>query len=145
MLGREKCRSAYELGRLAASLSHAAGLGTAGAAKAAGIAHVRKGARPAELVDRLMVSALIEARSCERFKLLAEACEERELARLYRGLWTSEHGHYRTFNGLAEQIQERGMVEKRWEQMFEAEAKIMERQPPGARMHSGIAAEGQRD
>src|SRR5947208_9675366 len=44
---------------------------------------VRKGQGPAELVDRLMISALIEARSCERFKLLADACEDRELKKLY--------------------------------------------------------------
>src|SRR5829696_9056156 len=46
---------------------------------------VRMGAGPAELVDRLMSSALIEARSCERFKLLADACDDKELAKLYRG------------------------------------------------------------
>jgi tRNA-(ms[2]io[6]A)-hydroxylase len=98
---------------------------------------VRKGAGPVELVDRLMVSALIEARSCERFKLLAGACEDRELARLYRGLWASEHGHYRTFIQLAEQIQPRELVGRRWEQMLDAEANIMKEQPPGPRMHSG--------
>ena len=65
---------------------------------------VRMGAGTGELVDRLMVSALIEARSCERFKLLAEACDDKELAKLYRGLWASEHGHYRTFIQLAEGV-----------------------------------------
>lgn len=99
---------------------------------------VRMGRGPAELVDRLMVSALIEARSCERFKLLAEACKDAPLAKLYRGLWASEHGHYRTFVQLAEQIENREEVEKRWEQMLEAEAKIIRNQPPGARMHSGV-------
>src|SRR4051812_28373906 len=67
---------------------------------------VRMGTGPGELVDRLMISALIEARSCERFKLLADAVGDpstssgrgdKELAKLYRGLWASEHGHYRTF------------------------------------------------
>src|SRR2546421_11607482 len=58
---------------------------------------VRKGHGPDELVNRLMISALIEARSCERFKLLADACEDRELHALYKNLWASEHGHYRTF------------------------------------------------
>ena len=53
---------------------------------------VRKGEGRDELVDRLMVSALIEARSCERFKLLADTCDDVELAKLYRGLWGSEHG-----------------------------------------------------
>src|SRR3954453_9851080 len=51
---------------------------------------VRQGTGPGELVDRLVVSALIEARSCERFKLLGEACDDAELRKLYRGLWASE-------------------------------------------------------
>src|SRR5215204_4080981 len=55
---------------------------------------VRKGTGPGELVDRLMISALIEARSCERFWLLGEVVEDAELRKLYRGLWASEHGHY---------------------------------------------------
>jgi len=80
---------------------------------------VRMGFGPAELVDRLMVSALIEARSCERFKLLGEACEDPELAKLYRGLWASEHGHYRTFLQLAEEIQPPDQVAKRWDQILD--------------------------
>jgi tRNA 2-(methylsulfanyl)-N6-isopentenyladenosine37 hydroxylase len=100
---------------------------------------VRMGAGPAELVDRLIVSALIEARSCERFKLLAEASpKDAELTKLYRGLWASEHGHYRSFLQLAGQIQETALVSLRWEQMLEAEAKIAATQEPGPRMHSGI-------
>jgi tRNA-(ms[2]io[6]A)-hydroxylase len=115
---------------------------------------VRMGTGPGELVDRLMISALIEARSCERFKLLAEACDpstsstrlnspksgqgDKELAKLYRGLWASEHGHYRTFIQLAEQIQPEKLVAKRWDEMLDAEAEIIERQPPGPRMHSGV-------
>src|SRR3954470_3533729 len=51
---------------------------------------VRKGQGPAELIDRLMIFALIEARSCERFNLLASICKDQELARLYQGLWASE-------------------------------------------------------
>jgi len=103
---------------------------------------VRMGRGPAELVDRLMVSALIEARSCERFKLLAEECEDAQLAKLYKGLWASEHGHYRTFIQLAEQIQDPEAVAKRWDQMLNAEAKIIADQPPGARMHSGLESVG---
>src|SRR5437773_589118 len=95
---------------------------------------VRKGQGPAELVDRLMISALIEARSCERFKLLADACEDRELKKLYQDLWASEHGHYRTFIQLAEQILPPSEVGKRWDQMLDAEAKIIRNQPPGPRM-----------
>ncbi len=78
---------------------------------------VRRGRGTEELVDRLMISALIEARSCERFRLLGEACggaeaglHDAQLAKLYRGLWASEHGHYRTFLQLAEQILPAGRV-----------------------------------
>src|SRR6476659_7136914 len=54
---------------------------------------VRKGRGSEELVDRLMISSLIEARSCERFKLLGDVVEDdRELQKLYRRLWASEHG-----------------------------------------------------
>src|SRR3954468_6298132 len=66
---------------------------------------VRRGRGTEELVDRLMISAPIEARSCERFKLLADHLEtsgtDAELLKLYRGLWASEHGHYLTFIDLA--------------------------------------------
>ena len=94
-----------------------------------------------------MVSALIEARSCERFKLLANHLKsaseqnlptsDRELAKLYLGLWASEHGHYRTFIQLAEAIQPEKLVSARWNQMLDAEARIIAHQPIGARMHSG--------
>ena len=102
---------------------------------------VRRGAGPGELVDRLMVSALIEARSCERFLLLGESCEDDpELRKLYRGLWASEHGHYRTFVQLAEEIEAPEKVAKRWDEMLDAEAGIIERQAPGPRMHSSCGA-----
>src|SRR3982751_5549248 len=87
---------------------------------------VRKGQGPNELIDRLMISALIEARSCERFNLLALTCNDRELSKLYQGLWASEHGHYRTFIQLAEQIQPSDVVARRWEQMLDAEARIIQ-------------------
>ena len=99
---------------------------------------VRRGLGPEELVDRLMVSSLIEARSCERFKLLAEVCDDKELARLYKGLWASEHGHYLSFIQLAEQILPEEKVAKRWDFMLNAEAKIIQEQPTGPRMHSSV-------
>src|SRR5215212_5713853 len=93
---------------------------------------VRQGQGRDELVDRLLVSALIEARSCERFKLLGEACaEDGELRKLYRGLWASEHGHYRTFLQLAEEIEPPADVSRRWDELLDAEASIIVRQPPG--------------
>ena len=100
---------------------------------------VRRGKGKEELVDRLMISALIEARSCERFRLLADTVEDdAELAKLYKALWASEHGHYRTFIDLAEQILPSNEVEQRWQQMLRDEAKLIQRQSPGPRMHGGI-------
>jgi len=100
---------------------------------------VRKGRGSEELVDRLMISSLIEARSCERFKLLGDVVDDdRELQKLYRGLWASEHGHYLSFIQLAEQILPADIVEKRWNQMLDAEAKIIQSQARGPRMHSGV-------
>lgn len=101
---------------------------------------VRRGKGSEELVDRLMISSLIEARSCERFKLLAEECEgDAELKKLYRALWASEHGHYLSFIQLTEQVLPEKAVAKRWGEMLDAEAKIIQSQPPGPRMHSGAA------
>lgn len=99
---------------------------------------VRKGTGPNELMDRLMVSALIEARSCERFLTLAENCEDKILAKLYRSLWASEHGHYRMFLQLATEILPQKQVDTRWTFMLKQEAKILNAQPPGPRMHSGV-------
>jgi tRNA 2-(methylsulfanyl)-N6-isopentenyladenosine37 hydroxylase len=92
------------------------------------------------LVDRLLVSSLIEARSCERFHLLGQAIRETdlELGKLYRGLWASEHGHYLSFLQLAQQLLPTDEVETRWEVMLGEEGKIIQSQPPGARMHSGL-------
>lgn len=104
---------------------------------------VRMGTGPGELIDRLMISALIEARSCERFKLLADECSDKELAKLYRGLWASEHGHYRTFIQLAERILPEKVVARRWGEMLDAEARIIQSQSPGPRMHSGLSGEGE--
>ena len=102
---------------------------------------VRKGRGTDELIDRLMISSLIEARSCERFQLLGEAAaDDPELRKLYRNLWASEHGHYLSFIQLAEQIQPEKQVAQRWDQMLDLEAALIQRQPPGPRMHGGAAA-----
>ncbi|MAD77770.1 MAG: hypothetical protein CMJ51_00180 [Planctomycetaceae bacterium] len=95
-----------------------------------------------ETIDRLMVSALIEARSCERFEILSRCCPEEALAKVYRGLWASEKGHYLSFIDLARQVaartDEADSVEVRWSAMLEAEARIITAQRPGPRMHSWI-------
>ena len=100
---------------------------------------IRSGGEP-ETIDRLMVSALIEARSCERFEILSRRCPEEALAKVYRALWASEKGHYLSFIDLARQVAARtgdeDEVERRWAEMLDREAEIVVRQRPGPRMHS---------
>lgn len=95
----------------------------------------RKG-ETTEIVDRLMVSALIELRSCERFAVLAAASEDAELAAFYRALFASEMGHYKLFLRLAHKIGPKEDTGARWEQLLTAEAEILSDQPPGPRIHS---------
>lgn len=102
---------------------------------------VRMGEGPLELMDRLMISALIESRSCERFELLSRNCADAELARLYAGLWASENGHYRIFLELSRLVGRPEAVEERWSYMLDREAEIIQSQPPGPRMHSGESRE----
>lgn len=99
---------------------------------------VRSGQGPLELLDRLLISALIEARSCERFEILANQSEDRELAKLYGGLSASERGHYAVFVQLAREMPGTEDVEGRWDEMLDAEARIIGGQPAYAGMHSGI-------
>jgi len=99
---------------------------------------VRKGAGIQELLDRLLVSALIEARSCERFEVLSRVCQDVELAQFYRSLLGSEFGHYTVFLQLARDITPVGAVEMRWSEMVQAEGRIIASQPSGPRMHSGL-------
>lgn len=99
---------------------------------------VRLGQGTDELADRLMVSALIEARSCERFDVLARNAVDPALARLYRGLYASEHGHYHHFLDLASLVIPEDALNQRWPALLDAEAEIIGRQPPGPRMHSGL-------
>jgi tRNA-(ms[2]io[6]A)-hydroxylase len=98
---------------------------------------VRKG-KQTETLDRLLVSALIEVRSCERFSVLADASTDPELAGLYRALFSSELGHYRVFLNLAGKFTERAELDARWQQMLAAEASILAKQDPGPRIHSGV-------
>ncbi len=103
---------------------------------------VRKG-QAGELIDRLFVSALIEARSCERFAVLAEAAAasgDTELAAFYKALFSSELGHYKVFLRLAQKVAGRKPADERWEQMLASEAEILAAQPVGPRIHSGVAS-----
>jgi tRNA-(ms[2]io[6]A)-hydroxylase len=96
---------------------------------------VRAGQGPAELVDRLLVSALIELRSCERFGLLGAAGHD--LSPLYADLTASEVGHYRLFLRLAATVAPADEVAVRWEELLASEAAVAARQEPGPRMHAG--------
>ena len=99
---------------------------------------VRLGQGKKELVDRLLISALIELRSAERFSLLQQAAEDDpELHKLYRNLWASEHGHYRIFVSLTEQVLPAAEAAHRWQEMLDYEAAIISKSEPGPRMHSG--------
>lgn len=100
---------------------------------------VRKG-EATELLDRLLVSALIEIRSCERFLALAEASDDQELSEFYKALYASESGHYRVFLKLARKVVRPALAEARWREMLEAEARILAEQEPGPRIHSGWPA-----
>jgi tRNA-(ms[2]io[6]A)-hydroxylase len=99
---------------------------------------VRKGEN-GEVLDRLFVSALIEARSCERFSVLAHAAsDDEELAKFYKALYASELGHYKVFLKLAAKVVGRKNADARWEEMLDAEARILSEQEPGPRIHSGV-------
>jgi tRNA-(ms[2]io[6]A)-hydroxylase len=85
------------------------------------------GSRNESLVEKLLFSALIEARSCERFKLLSKNIEDRELKAFYKNLMVSEAGHYRLFLDLACEMGGKGKVMSRWNEWLEFEAQVMER------------------
>lgn len=110
-------------------------------AYAAGLhAHVRKGRGAEETLDRLLVSALIEARSCERFGILAREAPDRDLSALYRSLFASEKGHFKVFLDLARFTAAPDAVSSRWRFFLQAEAEVLAAQAPGPRMHSGLSA-----
>ncbi|APY07025.1 tRNA 2-methylthio-N6-isopentenyl adenosine(37) hydroxylase MiaE [Winogradskyella sp. J14-2] len=83
------------------------------------------GSRTTQLVHRLLYAALIEARSCERFRLLSEELEDKKLAKFYRKLMISEANHYTMFLNFARQYGERKEVDQKWQQLLEYEADIM--------------------
>lgn len=78
-----------------------------------------------QLMDNLLLNALIEARSCERFKLLSEHIADESLQKFYRELMISEAGHYRNFIELAESYVPVERVRARWKEFLAVEADIM--------------------
>ena len=83
------------------------------------------GSRDQQLVEKLLLNALIEARSCERFKVLWKNISDRELAEFYHELMISEAGHYKNFLLLAKEYMPDDVVMKRWKEWLEHEAEIM--------------------
>jgi tRNA 2-(methylsulfanyl)-N6-isopentenyladenosine37 hydroxylase len=94
------------------------------------------GSRDQMLLERLLFNALIEARSCERFKVLSKNIDDKELAEFYYELMIAEAGHYKNFIQLAKEYLPEDVVESRWRELLEQEAAIMKNlDPRGDRMH----------
>lgn len=83
------------------------------------------GHRDTLIVDKMLFAAMIEARSCERFKVLTENIKDEELKTFYKELMISEANHYTTFIGFARQLGDPEKVNKRWEEWLEYEAGII--------------------
>lgn len=83
------------------------------------------GSREDQLVEKLLLNALIEARSCERFKLLHQTIQDEELSKFYFELMVSEAGHYNSFLDMAKKFKPEAQVMKRWSEFLEAEAEIL--------------------
>lgn len=94
------------------------------------------GSREEQLVEKLLMNALIEARSCERFKTLHENIEDKELQKFYYELMISEAGHYKNFLQLAKNYLGEEKVMARWKEFLSEEAKIVKSlEVRGDRMH----------
>lgn len=96
---------------------------------------VRK-SEPERAIDRLLVASLIEARSCERFHLLANRVQDKELADFYGSLFESEARHHTTYVRMAKHFGDDETVRRRLEELSALEAEIINRGDPLPRMHS---------
>lgn len=85
----------------------------------------KDGSRNDALIERLLFAAMIEARSCERFKVLSQNIQDKELANFYRELMISEANHYTTFLGFARKYSDKIDVDKRWKEWIDYEASII--------------------
>lgn len=83
------------------------------------------GSRLNSMVDRLLFSAMIEARSCERFKLLSKEINDAELSKFYHDLMISEAGHYTTFISFARKYGKDIDVDSRWKELVEFEGELI--------------------
>lgn len=99
--------------------------------------HLRKGGgREAALLEKLLLCALIEARSCERFRLLSLYCADEELRSFYHKFMVAEAGHYVLFIELARRYFDRDLVDARWKEFLAFEREVLEGlEVRGDRMH----------
>lgn len=93
------------------------------------------GSRTTQLVHRLLYAALIEARSCERFRLLSEELKDKELAIFYRSLMVSEANHYTMFLGFARKYGDKQEVDAKWQHLLKYEGEIMAKLGKGETIH----------
>ena len=93
------------------------------------------GSRTTQLVHRLLRAALIEARSCERFKVFAENMEDEELSKFYTNLMVSEANHYTVFLKFAREYQDREIVDQKWNALVAFEAEMMKERGNSAKIH----------
>ena len=94
------------------------------------------GSREDRLIEKLLTCALIEARSCERFRLLSEKLEDQDLREFYHKFMVAEAGHYKMFIELARLYGGREKVDSRWKEYLDFEAEMLkEMELRGDRMH----------
>ena len=96
---------------------------------------LRGGNRQQQFVDRMLFAAMIEARSCERFRLLSEEIADEGLRRFYRSLMESEAEHYTTFISFARKYGKDIDVDKRWQEFLDFEATLMEKYGKNETIH----------
>ena len=97
---------------------------------------VKGGSRDESFLDQMLIMALIEARSCERFKRLSEGLDDEYMRSFYRKFMESEAGHYTLFINLAEHYIDKKIVRKRWTEWLEYEKELMNSQEVrGDRIH----------
>lgn len=85
----------------------------------------KQAGRDERLMDKLLIAAMIEARSCERFRLLSEGLADEQLRDFYHRFMVAEAGHYRLFLDLAETYMPADKVKVRWQQLIELESIII--------------------
>jgi tRNA-(ms[2]io[6]A)-hydroxylase len=93
------------------------------------------GSKENQLVNRMLFSAMIEARSCERFRLLTEKLEDPELVEFYRELMISEAHHYTTFLGFARKYGGDIDVDKKWQEFLDYEGEVIKKYGVEETMH----------